>query len=258
MTASRGSPARRVRWRWRIGPLLLLAGMKLAAADPLVASWAIDVEGDAKRRLLRIVAVEHEPGAPVRLKAQIGWAGQRLVPQVVQVAEGEGGLGLRFVTPLGARVDVRQSPEGDFRGEWANADGVVRPVRLTRLPPGADGSPPGGLRYISPPGPQVPAACAAYVGLWQGDWVFGTRGRNWLWVLDVDAECRATVAAQRELKRPVQVQQVQISYGALALQVAEGRDVFTLVGEELRAHTDRYHLAAHNKAVYRRISDPLP
>lgn len=246
--------------RRRVALGLLLAATTaraVPAADGLVASWAVHIDGDDTQRTLRIVGIEPAELGAARVFALLGPRGQRLGPVAVELGEDHAVTTMRLTTATGARFDMRRSHDGAFVGQVTAASGAVRPVRFSRMGPGEDTGT-AGAHYIVRPGADVPADCAGYSGLWQGDWVYGARGRAWIWVLEVDADCQAKVAMLRELKRPAGFRVVQIRAGVAELPNANGSDVFRLVGGELRAVASRHHDNTNNNALFKRIPDTLP
>lgn len=224
--------------------------------DELVASWSIEVAGDTTQRTLRILRVDAAAAPDARLVAQIGFRGQRMVPVAVVLDEAAVPT-LRFTTPLGARAELRQTDAGRFEGQWTLPDGEVRAARLLRMAPGEDSSP-GAPLYIVKPSPEVPAACAALSGLWEGQWAYLGWGRVWVWVLDVDARCQARVVLQSRLARPRAFQRIDVSDGRGVLPYGQGSYALKLSGDELRIASTWYFSSYSNGAVLRRVADTLP
>lgn len=249
-----------VRGGWRAAAAALPLMHALAEAAPAgeewVASWAIEVSGDATQRTLRILRVEAgaEP-ATGRVEAQIGFRGQRLVPLAMDLVAGQVPT-LRFTTPLGAKADLRQVDAGRFEGEWTLPDGQVRAARLLRMAPGEDTSP-GPPLHIIKPAADVPADCAALSGLWEGQWSFLGWGSVWVWVLEVDARCQAKVALQSKLSRPRAYKVIDVSGGSGVLPYGQGTYAMKLAGDELRLASTWYFSSYSNGAVLKRVADPL-
>lgn len=238
---------------------LLAAGLAAAApaASDLVGSWAVRLPGEPVERTFRVMRVEETGQGLPRVVAQFGLRGERVAPIAVEVSRVNAVLTFRFTTIRGATFDVVLSDDDSLRGQVTAPSGAVREVRFSRMAPGEDTATSAAL-YIVKPGPDVPAHCAAFSGLWEGEWLFGARGRAWIWVLEVDTTCQAKVAMQRELKRPVGFRLVQIDGGVAVIPGANGSDVYRRWGDELHGAATLFHFDTVNRVAFKRIADTLP
>lgn len=242
-----------------VAGLLLIADVALAApADSLVASWAIQIAGDDAQRTLRVVGIETADPASRRVFALMGYRGQRLVPVAVELDDSDAPLTMRLTTPTGAKVEVRQSEDGSsFQGQLTAVSGAVRAVQLTRMAPGEDTAT-ASVHYIAKPQANVPAECAALSGLWEGEWKFFGLGKAWIWVLEVDADCKAKIAYQGVLARPRAFQVLDVRGGSTVLPRPQGTIALRLVGDELRGALTFFFGDAGNSGVFRHVPDRLP
>lgn len=238
--------------------MLALACQAAPQVDGLVASWDLQVPGDSTQRTLRITHADTTDPASPRVFALIGYRGKQLAPMRIELDASGPALALRFTTPLGARADVRQVEDGSLEGQWTVPSGAVRPLRLIRMAPGEDTATTRRAYYVVKPAADVPAECAALSGLWSGEWKFIGITPAWVWVLEVDADCKAKMAYQGELARPGSFQVVDVRGGTGTFQRPLGSFSFSLWNGELRLSSTFNFAAASNVAQLKRVPDPLP
>lgn len=245
-----------------LAALLLALAFDARAADwqRLTGYWQLAVEGAPRTGFLNILRVGPTGPAQAQAEAEIGLSRLGARPLNVDVTATGGGFSLRFVTPHGARVDLQGTAEGEFTGSHIDRAGESRPLRMTRIDDPASIPERSPALYVVKPGPEVPPECAAFSGLWGGRWLFATKAPLWLWVLEVDARCRATIAYMSQFTRPRDSQQIEIKQGAITVRSLAGGSVVVLrMGQdEIKAHLTSPHGDRGNSIQLTRLPDTLP
>lgn len=75
-----------------------------------------------------------------------------------------------------------------------------------------------------PPTPETPPQCAAFYGVWTGNW--SGYGRTWLWVVEVDSACVAKCISWTTADFPRRFQRCAIKNGTLEREKAEGMEYY--------------------------------
>lgn len=216
------------------------------------------VEGEAYARTLRITAVSEPVGGKARVSAVYGWYGSELSAVRVELSKAGDVRRLRFVSQLKSEIDVGEAIDGSFQGVFRTPTGESKAMQMHRMAPGVDQASVARQLYIVKPGADVPGDCAGFSGLWHGQWAFNKREEFWLWVLEVDARCRAKIAYQTAMTRPRTFEILDATGGAGVMPVPKGTLAFKLVGEELRLNWSSQTTPLNNGAALRRIDDTLP
>jgi hypothetical protein len=105
---------------------------------------------------------------------------------------------------------------------------------------------------LTQPAPNVPIACASFVGGWEGTWAQGGIGTLRLWVTEVSQDCVATYAYGSG-GLPTRFKTAKIEGDSLAIPCGVGGTcTFKRSGEELYASYSS--TSGQNSAVFKRLS----
>jgi len=118
----------------------------------------------------------------------------------VSVGETEGKTTLSFTTRNGNEIVLTRADENSFSGTWTSQTGEtkwvgIRKISFDAIP--AERSQQRKLvadKMLKQPSPDVPPACAAFSGHWQGLWDTGGIGVRYLTVSEVTPDCKAKVS----------------------------------------------------------------
>lgn len=240
------------------GALALAAGDACCAGDGLVDSWRVTVDGEVRARTLRISRVDEPVRGEARVWAVYGWYGEELSAVRVTLSDDEGRMRLRFTSQLGSQIDLTESGDDSFQGRFRAPTGQVKPMQMRRMSPGEDRSTVAKQFYVVKPGADVPPECARFSGLWEGEWAFFQGGKFWIWVLAVDADCKAKIVYQTVLARPRSFEVLDVKGGVGVMPVPNGSLSYKVVGGELRVNWNSGTFAINNGAQLKRIEDELP
>jgi hypothetical protein len=169
----------------------------------VVSGWIVEVEGEARSRTLRISDVVPRSDGVWDLRAVYGWSDVKSQSIVrAELATRQDAYVMTIVTPVNSVITAHGGANGVLTGTIQFRSAQVKPVRLVRVSDAefdrhrSERIARAANHGIVPPGPDVPPACAAFVGGWVGPWTTCTvvGAERWLWVVEVDAACTAKVS----------------------------------------------------------------
>ncbi|MFZ2652567.1 MAG: hypothetical protein WA210_20895 [Burkholderiaceae bacterium] len=221
------------------------------AQNSLVGSWLVTVQGEAATRTL-IVTEEAPTSDGTLLAAKYGMSNQGQGPIEAKMLRVGDQRQLVLVTQAGTRISATENPEGNFQGTFTLKSGGVKDLTIVRISEEARLQllQAGTSLSIRKPGPDVPVACAAFIGSWTGDWGFGKR---WFWVTEIDAKCIAKYSYGPQ--KPNGFRSMEIKDGKISFTCGNsgGTCSFTSHGDELWASyggTD-----GSNNTVFQKVTD---
>jgi hypothetical protein len=223
---------------------VFFSGPAMAQTTPesLVGFWLGTVEGEAAARSL-VITKEAPTNDGALLSAKYGMASKGVSPIEAEMRRIGDQRQMVLISQAGTIITVTEQPDKKFQGTFALKTGVTKSVAFTRVTEDELQSliqakaPASQAKAATPtlmqvPGPDVPAACASFVGGWTGNWSFGKR---WLWVTEVDAKCVARYSYGPQ--KPTGLKSAEIKDGKFAFPCgkAGGTCYFTNHGDELWA-----------------------
>ena len=181
------------------------------AADDLVGTWLVTVAGEARTRTLVITGVTPEPnGATLDARYGMSDQGQGRIPAELRYGDNNRRR-LLLTTQAQTKIDVVETPGGEFVGTFALASGVSKVVTISRTAT---------VQLIQKPADDVPEACARFSGIWRGEWP--GYGHTWLWVTEVRKDCVAKYWYGTSTRPPVSFSTAAIRDGVLSLSLQNG------------------------------------
>lgn len=227
----------------------------------LYSSWLVTITGEARNRAVQIVSADKKSDGVWSLIAKYGWSDGTLTPVKADLFATPGGYRLELVTQANSVIVGESSDLKIFTGTFKPASGTAKTATIEKMSIEAMGSIAKqttnlAISKIAPPSPDVPAACAGFVGPWTGVWSIGDAGRQWLWVSEVDANCSAKIAYLDSLRVPSGYGKAQISDGVLSFvcnRSTGGTCNFEQVGNDLWANYSNSG-GGRNSAVFKKIA----
>jgi len=213
----------------------------------LIATWLVSVAGEPRARVLQINGVAQQKGeGAFQLDAVYGWADGNKTSVSAEIIETAQQLTLLITTQPGSKIATVQNQDGVFIGTFTAVNGQTKSVTIKRASEAE-------LTVAVTPsimlaGPGVPAACAALLGGWTGDWGFGKRI---LWVIEVTPPCTVRYAYSPKIR---DFQQVEAKNGTLSFPCGSsgGTCHFIARSDELWGRYDG--LDGSNNTVYKKIA----
>jgi hypothetical protein len=214
----------------------LLAQLK----SELTASWLVTVAGEDLVRLLKVKGVSHKANDSFLLEADYGGLAGVQTPVYAEIRQMDQERKLILTTQYDSKIVVVQTPEGEFSGTFSPKKGKTKDVKIAKVSEDelklkiAAAKAADLAKMIVQPGPDVPPECAAFIGGWTGVWQNGY-GRNWIWVVEVDANCVIKYRFGEYLQPPFFTAVIQ--KGVLTVPAAEnGKIFFERHGDDLWAN----------------------
>lgn len=242
--------------------LAALANDCLAAADDLdrikqdiVGSWLVDVDTEKRLRTLNITGAEAGPDGTWTLENTYGWTDGDHSSISARLTVKPESYSLQLTTKANVQVLAEYAGANTFKGTFDWNNGKTRKVRLDRLLAEEMASRTVIAKTVrmqsifKPPGVNVPAACAGFLGGWTGIWP--GYGQTWLWVVDVNADCVAKCTNRSTSAMPDHFQACEIKEGVLSRSKPEGMEYYELRGAELWARFAPT-TGAQNTAVFKK------
>lgn len=172
---------------------------KCLAADPadermrkqMIATWIVEVQGEARTRTLNITNGEKKEDGTWVLDATYGWSDTRQTSVEAKLTTLADRFKLELTTQANSVILAEGSDLQKLVGTFKVRSGAVKQVALAQISADAlvkriAANKP----VIIQPKPDVPAECAAFPGGWTGHWgIHG--GEQWLWIVEVDSACVA-------------------------------------------------------------------
>ncbi|MBK7014404.1 MAG: hypothetical protein IPH39_02240 [Sulfuritalea sp.] len=201
----------------------------------LVSAWVVTVDGEARKRLLRISGIEQGDNERFPLTATYGWIDGSKPSVRAEIVQSGKDRALNLTTGSSSKIVATQNAEGVFVGTFAPTSGPVKPIRLVRISddelPKILAEAQAGVPIVKP-AESVPPACAAYSGRWTGTWGYGT-GQTWLTVVEIDSNCMARFAYLFNSRPPTRFESAEIKKGELSVSCGNGTCTFEVHGDEI-------------------------
>ncbi|MBI5109554.1 MAG: hypothetical protein HZA62_12490 [Rhodocyclales bacterium] len=184
----------------------------------LVSAWVVTVDGELRKRLLRISGIEQRDNATFSLNATYGWIDAYKPSVKAEIVQSGKERTLTFVTGSNSKIVATQNTAGVFVGTFSPTSGPSKGIRLVKVSDDelfkilADAQ---AAVAIVKPAENVPPACAAFSGKWSGMWSYGGIGQQWLWIMNIDSRCMAKIAYQPGNTPPTSFEMVEIKDGTL-------------------------------------------
>jgi hypothetical protein len=221
----------------RLWFVCLAAIATTAYAQSLVGSWLATVEGDPSTRTL-VIAAEAPTDSGALLSARYGITGKGITPIEATVSRVANRRQMNLVTQAATIIAVTEQADGTFAGTFFQKNGIVKNVSFARVSDAelaASAQPK--TMAIQPTGASVPPECAAFSGIWGGEWP--SVGFTSLWVVRVDEDCSAKVVYVGGTVAPKAnraVSDAKIKSGVLYLARPDGgTTTFDITSGEMRA-----------------------
>lgn len=173
----------------------------------MVSPWIYSLQGHYITWILQVVDVNGNTLNATLIPTTQSEPGTYIIP--ISAGETGGKTTLSFTTRNGNTIVLTEASEGNFSGTWTSPNGETKWVGIRKISPDAIPSERAQQRKIvaermlKQPGPDVPPACAALHGHWQGRWTIGGIGVRYLTVSEVAADCTAKVAYGSDGSVPV-------------------------------------------------------
>jgi hypothetical protein len=224
----------------------------------VVSAWVVTVDGEMRKRLLRISGIEQKDSATFSLSATYGWIDAYKPPVKAELVQSGKERTLNFVTGSNSKIVATQNTDGVFVGTFSPTSGPSKGIRLVKVSDDelskvlADAQ---AAVAIAKPAENVPPACAAFSGKWSGMWSQGGIGQQWLWIMSIDNKCMAKIAYVSSNNPPTSFEMVEIKDGTLEWicnRSTQGTCVMKRNGNDLWAN---YHNPSGgvNSAVFSKI-----
>jgi hypothetical protein len=224
----------------------------------LVSAWVATVDGEIRKRLLRISGVAQKDNETFSLNATYGWIDAYKPSVKAEIVQSGKDRTLNFATGSNSKIVATQNTEGVFVGTFSPTNGPVKGIRLVRVSDDelfkvlSDAQ---AATAILKPAENVPASCAAFSGKWTGTWSYGGIGQQWLWIMNIDTKCVAKIAYLSSNCPPTSFEMVEIKDGVLEWicnKSTSGTCVLKRNGNDLWAN---YHnpSGGTNAAVFSKI-----
>jgi hypothetical protein len=188
--------------QWSKAAVLLLfisAAARCLAADPdaeqmrkkLVATWIVEIQGEARTRTMNIRDAEKKQDGTWVLDATYGWSDSRQTSVKAELTTKADQFRLELTTQANSVIVAQGSDLQKLTGTFTARSGAVKPVTLEQISADTLAKRVAANRpAIIQATPDVPAECAALIGGWTGHWGMHG-GEQWLWVVEVNAACVA-------------------------------------------------------------------
>lgn len=199
----------------------------------LVSPWLVTVEGENRTRILRIAGLTQKADGVFLIEAVYGFTDEKQTPIKAEMSQGK----LVLTTQANTKIVVTQQPDGTFAGTFALKNGTTKGVTIARVSENelptkiASEQIARAKAIIVKPAVDVPAACAAFIGVWAGTWA--DIGLVRLWVTEVDAKCVAKYSYGISAKIPTAFKTAEIKNGVLQFDRPGGTSSFELRGGAL-------------------------
>lgn len=160
----------------------------------MISSWLVTVVGENRTRTLKIKGLTQRSDGLFDLNAAYGWTdeGQGLIKAELSASPQE--TKLIFTTQADSKIVATQEAAGRFSGTFTLKNGTSKGITIVRVSDEAVAamaeagkSERRAAAAMKKPAADVPAACGALAGKWQGEWPSGQK--TWLSVVEVDARC---------------------------------------------------------------------
>ena len=181
------------------------------AAEDLVGTWLVTVDGEARTRTLVISRVTPTAvGATLDAAYGLSDQGQGRVPAELRYGDNRTRQ-LMLTTQSQTKIVATETSAGDFVGTFSLANGVTKSVTILRAT---------AALLVKKPKDDVPEACARFSGIWTGEWP--DYGYTWLWVSEVSKDCRAKYWYGVGAHPPTSFNTAAIVDGVLRLSLQNG------------------------------------
>ncbi len=201
----------------------------------LVSSWLVTVDGESRTRTLIISGVAQKSDEEFVLESVYGMSDTKQTAIKAEYRISAKDHQLILTTQADTQIVATGMPDGTYRGTFALKNGNVKDVAIRRV----SGDEISALRVassdpssvIQKPAVDVPAACAAFSGVWSGIWPGA--GRTWLWIAGVNSQCVVSYFYGAASATPKLFKTAEIKNSVLTIARPNGATVFEINGNEV-------------------------
>jgi hypothetical protein len=158
-----------------------------ASLENFVSSWIVNVEGEPRQRILKISKINKSKEKEIVLDATYGYLDQNQVAVQASLTQ-ENPVKLNLSTYFNNKIEATQQSADTFSGTFTLTNGTKKNVTIVRA---LEGDIPVKKNITIPvfekPTPGTPTSCAAFLGVWTGNWE--SIGQTWLWITSVSEKC---------------------------------------------------------------------
>ena len=181
----------------------------------LLSGWLVTIDGEDQTRTLRILGMEQKDGGKFSLDAVYGMTDGRQTAVKAEINQTDRQRTLLLTTQPGSKIAANQGPDGNFNGTITFTNGSVKGLTLEKLSDAELLQAVAKIKAgpaIEMPASNVPASCAPFIGGWTGKW--GGLGQRYLWVVGIDAGCKAKYAYGSKMASNFKV--IEVSKGVFS------------------------------------------
>jgi hypothetical protein len=201
----------------------------------LVSSWLVSVDGEGRTRTLIISGVAQKSDEEFVLESVYGMSDTKQTAIKAEYRISAKDRQLILITQADTRIVATLTPDGIYKGTFTLKNGNVKDVAIRKVSGeeisalrSASSDP---LSVIQKPAADVPAACAAFSGVWTGIWPGA--GRTWLWITGVNNQCAVSYSYGAASATPKLFKTAEIKNSVLTIPRPNGATVFEVSGNEV-------------------------